>query len=92
MIYLIYQNISLKIEYEIYNINDFKLFKKIQKEDRFYLIRLTMKELFYQISLKFQFIMIEIIYYYEFDIYANIIKNNKDIIFDLGRMKYEKLC
>ena len=51
-----------------------------------------MKELFYQISLKFQFIMIEIIYYYEFDIYANIIKNNKDIIFDLGRMKNEKLC
>ena len=51
-----------------------------------------MKELFYQLSPQFQFIMIKIINYFEFDIFANIIKNNKDIIIlYLDQIKNEKL-
>ena len=91
-IYKIPKSISLKIESEIFNINDFEIFKKIEKEDCFYLIRLIDE----RIALSNNSIISiyndrNYILDFEFDIYENINKNNKGIIFYLVQLKNENL-
>ena len=82
------KSISLKIESEIFNISDFELFKKIEKKDCFYLIRLIDE----RIALSNNSIISifndrNYILDFEFDIYTNINKNNKGIIFYLSQME-----
>ena len=86
--------ISLKIESEIFNINDFIPFKKIEKKDSFYLIRLidqrialTNKSMISIYNDRNYFLD------FEFDVYEGInIKNDsKRIIFYLFQMKNENL-
>ena len=91
-IFKIPKSISLKIESEIFNINDFVCTKKIDKKSCFYLIRLIDERIAVTCDSTISIYNDRnYILDYDIDIYKNTNKIHKGIIFYLFQMKNENL-